>query len=112
MPTSPKSSDEINKAYESENVMKQYGMTLQNGTNVDGLSSKSFFKHAYSSKDFQYCVFASDNIIDGIKKNIQVERRNFLLDATFKVCPYGAFNQFLIIHIEHLEEVSLIIQYF
>lgn len=105
LPTSPTTSDEINKAFESENILKQFGMTLQNEENVDELTSNRFFKYAHSSKDFEYCVFASDNIIEGIKKNIPVERRKFLLDATFKVCPYGKFNQFLIIYVEHLEEV-------
>lgn len=104
LPTTPQSSDDINKAFQSENALKNYGMTLQNETNGDGLSSTPFFKKAYASKQFQYCVFASDNIIKAIKK-IPIERRQFLLDATFKVCPYGVFNQLLIIHIEHLEEV-------
>lgn len=85
--------------------MQQYGTTIQNETNADGLLPKSFFQHAYKSKDFEYCVFASQNIIDGIKKHIPVHRRKFLIDATFKICPYGAYNQFLIIYVEHLEEV-------
>lgn len=106
LPTSPKTSEEIIKAFELQNVMDTYGTTLQNDENADGLSAERFFKYAHSSKDFQYCVFASQNIIDGIKKNIPLRRRKYLIDATFKVCPYGAFNQFLIIHIEHLEEVS------
>lgn len=64
-------------------------MTLQNAEDVGKLKSKEFFKYAYSSKDFQYAVFASDNIIDGIKKHIPKDRRRYLIDATFKVCPYG-----------------------
>lgn len=106
LPTSPKTSEEINLAFQSENVMQHYGMTLHNESYADGLTSTPFFKYAHSSKDSQYCVFASDNIINGIKK-IPVHRRRLLMDATFKVCPYGVFSQFLIIYIEHLEEVIL-----
>lgn len=67
LPKSPQSSEDIIKAFQSVNVMDKYGTTLQNDENVDGLTAKSFFKHAHSSKQFEYCVFASDNIIDAIK---------------------------------------------
>lgn len=106
LPKSPKTCAEIIDALENENVVLSYGMTQQNGENVDGLSSKPFFKKAFECKDFAYCIFVSDNIVDGIKK-IPVARRNFLMDATFKVCPFGQFNQLLIIYVEHLEEVIL-----
>lgn len=113
LPRSPVSAEEIYKAFENENVRSHYGMTIQNGDdNSHGLSSKPFFKHAQkvshenSKKDFEYCIFASENIIDGIKAHIPIDRRKFLIDATFKVCPYGPFSQFLIIYVEHLEEVS------
>lgn len=83
-------------------------MTQQDESDSNSLSSKPFFKYAHESKDFSYCIFASDNIIDGIKERIPIERRRYLLDATFKICPYGKFNQFLIIYVEHLEEVIAI----
>lgn len=104
LPVSPVSCEEIIKAYENEDVKKNYGMTLQNGEDVDKLESKPFFKYAHNGKSFSYVVFSSDNIIESIPR-IPVQRRKFLLDATFKVCPFGPYNQLLIIHIEHLNEV-------
>lgn len=108
LPKSPKTCQEIIDAYKDENVMRKYGTTLQNGEDQDQLTSKSFFKHAHNAKSFSYVVFGSDNIIQSIKTRIPVENRKFLLDATFKVCPYGPFNQLLIIHIEHLNEVTFL----
>lgn len=65
-----------------------------------------FYRGVYRSDAFSYCVFASEAIIRMIDANIEVQRRNYLLDATFKVCPLGEFNQFLIIHIEYMQAVS------
>lgn len=84
-------------------------MTLQNGDDKDKLPPKSFFKHAHNAKSFSYVIFGSENVMDTIKQRIPVERIKILLDATFKVCPYGPFNQLLIIHIEHLNEVCVFI---
>lgn len=83
-------------------------MTLQNKENIDGLEPKPFYETAFECKDFAYCIFASDNIIDGIQKHIPIEKRKYLMDATFKICPFGVFNQFLIVYIEHLEEVHFL----
>lgn len=52
---------------------------------------------------FTFVIFLH-NIIDGIQAHIPIERRRFLIDVTFKVCPYGPFNRFLIIYVDHLEE--------
>lgn len=108
LPKSPKTCQEIIDAYNDETVMRKYGTTLQNGEDQDHLTSKSFFKHAHNAKSFSYVVFGSENIIQSIKNQIPVDKRKFLLDATFKVCPYGPFNQLLIIHIEHLNEVTFL----
>lgn len=106
LPKNPTSSDDVTKAFAMERVMEHYGTTLQNGNDADKLTSKPFFQYAHHSKAFDYCIFASLNIINGIKEKIPVERRQYLMDATFKVCPFGSYNQLLIIHVEHLEEVS------
>lgn len=36
-----------------------------------------------------------------------MDRRNYFMDATFKVCPYGEFKQLLIIYIEYMEQVTI-----
>lgn len=40
-----------------------------------------------------------------MQANIQEQNRHFLIDATFKVCPFGDFKQLLIIYIEHMQKV-------
>lgn len=107
IPKTPTTSSEIIAAYAKEKIKECYGMTKQDGKDPDKLKSKLFFKYAYESKAFSYCIFASDNIISAIEKHIPVERRKYLMDATFKVCPYGIFNQLLIVYIEYLGEVSI-----
>lgn len=107
LPKSPISCEEIIEAYKKEKVIKNYGTTLQNDENCDNLEPKPFFRYAHNAKSFSYVVFASENIIDGIVKHIDVDRRKFLLDATFKVCPFGPYNQLLVIYIEHMGEVNL-----
>lgn len=107
LPKSPTTVQEVIDVYENPNVMQAYGKTLHNEKDSNhGLTKAEFFKHAYESKEFSYCIFASDNIINKIKLNITINRRKYLLDATLKVCPFGVFNQLLIIYVEYLGEVN------
>lgn len=102
LPKSPVTCDEIIKAFEINVVIEMYGTTRHDNTN---LAPTVFYKTTYKCNSFAYVVFASDNIIKGIKSKIPREQRNFLLDATFKICPYGIFKQVLIVYIEHRGEV-------
>lgn len=86
----------IAKSYSDPNIMKLYGTTKTN---------RPFFKTVYECGTFSYCVFASDDIIDKFQEKIPLQRRDFMMDATFKVVPYGKFNQLLIIYITYLERV-------
>lgn len=99
LPKAPLRFAAVAEVYANEDILKMYGMT------VNPRGSKLFYKNVFSSEQFSYCVFASDVIIDGIK-TIPVERRHYLMDATFKVCPFGEFKQLLIIYIGYLERVS------
>lgn len=42
-----------------------------------------------------------------IEKHIEVNKRHYLLDATFKVVPVGPFNQFLIFYVNYIEKVRI-----
>lgn len=77
IPKTPTTSSEIIAAYAKEKIKECYGMTKQDGKDPDKLKSKLFFKYAYESKAFSYCIFASDNIISAIEKHIPVERRKY-----------------------------------
>ncbi|XP_044317503.1 uncharacterized protein LOC123038074 isoform X1 [Drosophila rhopaloa] len=85
--------------FEDENVMNLFGMTKGN-------SPKCFFKKVHVSSSFAYCIFSSDKIIGLIENNIEEKNRNYLIDATFKVCPFGDFKQLLIIYIKHMQKIT------
>lgn len=98
----PKTSEEIQKSFENPDVMENFGFTIrqQNPTR--------FYKTLVIQNNYKFCVFASDEIIELIKSNIAEDQRDYMMDATFKVCPYGDFNQLLIIYIAYCGEVSAI----
>lgn len=58
-----------------------------------------FYKGSHIGEDFSYTYFASDFIIELIKVHFpDTNNREFLMDATFKVCPMGEFYQLLVIY--------------
>lgn len=75
--------------------------------NVEDETNLPFYRMVYNSTAFSYCIFASESVIRNINSNIAIERRNYLMDATFKVVPFGEFKQLLIIHIEYMETVTI-----
>lgn len=101
MPKSPVTAHELAIAFEDENIMKTFGMTKSN-------PPSNFFKKIYQCDAFSYCIFASDKVIALIQANLPVADRHFLIDATFKVCPFGSFKQLLIIYIKYMQKVNYI----
>ncbi|XP_039486740.1 uncharacterized protein LOC120448669 isoform X2 [Drosophila santomea] len=79
--------------------MSRFGMTKGSSPNV-------FFKKLYTSGSFAYCIFSSDKVITLMQANIEEQSRHFLIDATFKVCPFGDFKQLLIIYIKHMQKIT------
>lgn len=54
------------------------------------------------------CTFlVSETIIDLIKKNIDPDRRKYMLDGTFKIVPIGVFKQLLILYVEYHDAVGV-----
>lgn len=100
LPQSPQTAVEVECRFREEEIMKAYGNTVHESPNV-------FFKTVFTSKSFSYCIFASDAIIRNINEYIAIDRRNYFMDATFKVCPYGEFTQLLIIYVEYMEQVTI-----
>lgn len=99
LPPSPTTCKDVQNVFENPDVMALYGTTI-------GQTARTpFFKHAYASDAFSYCVFSSDNIIDQIKAEIEPQKREYLMDSTFKICPFGEFKQLLIIYIGYMEKV-------
>lgn len=85
---------------ESEN-MERFGRTM----NMSG----KFYVGSIVETLFAFHVWASVTTIDVIKKHITPDKRNYLLDGTFKVIPSTSklFSQLLIISIEYKNDVSI-----
>lgn len=86
----------ILEAFSDDNIFDKYGKTA---------SGNKFFKTAYNCANFSYCIYASDDIIDLFHASIPIDQRIFLMDATFKIVPFGVFNQILIIYTAYMEKV-------
>lgn len=97
-PKSPQSYEEIIGAFDREEVMQAFGLTMHD-------TPTKFFKTVQKRNQDVFCVFASDIVINIIKEQISVDRRHILMDATFKICPKGIFKQLLIIYISHSNQV-------
>lgn len=91
-PETPKSVDEIIAYFTNPVIVATSGQTLRD----KGEPTTQFFKHAYESDDFAVCMFASDDVIS-INETISVDRRLFFADGIFKICPYGKFDQLLVL---------------
>lgn len=102
---SPKTIDEINECFQDEYVIDEYSISM-----FKPEEKKLIFKHAFECKDYSYCIFASDAIINMMTEHIPENTRILYLDATFKVVPLGdfSFKQLLIIHIDYLDKVSIL----
>lgn len=98
IPPTPKTADDINKAYVNSAIFDEFGKSLHT-------EPKDFFKTAYECKSFSYCIFASETNIGYITENIAVQNRRYLMDATFKIVPDCSFNQLLIVYVEYLDKV-------
>lgn len=99
-PTNPKDCAEIIAAFENQNIMDSIGRSQH-------VSKYAFFNGAVKTEEHSFCVFSSKHIMDLIEKRIESGRREYMLDATFKVVPIGPFNQLLIFHIKYIQKVRL-----
>lgn len=101
LPTSPRTAEDLRTAFQDDEIMERFGR----GKVGVGETATDFFRGVHVGDEFSYAVFASQRIIELIEHNIVVPRRKYLMDATFKICPYGEFKQLLVIHIEYIESV-------
>lgn len=98
---SPKTPADVSRAFQDEEILKTFGYTKHTG-----IDASTFFKICFDSKDFAYCLFCSDKMINMLKENVAFNtQKKVLVDGTFSVLPIGCFKQLLIIHIEYFEKV-------
>lgn len=93
-PDSPKTVSEILAYFDHESIQLTTGKTLRGDE-----EATLFFKHAFENKDFSYCIFVSDDVVE-IINTIPSDRRLYFTDGTFKVCPTGPFAQLMVISID------------
>lgn len=99
MPPSPKTIEEIISSFANPSIMEEFGKCK---------SGSNFYRGAVESDGNGsgcFCVFASDTIINAITSKMTVDKRHYLLDATFKVVPNSQFKQLFIVHVEYVEKV-------
>lgn len=97
-PRPPKTIQEVIAAFNMKTIMDSFGSSYYD-------KPTPFFKTAFHCEEFAYCIFSSDNIVNMIQRHIAPIRRHFLIDATFKVCPFGEFYQLLIIYVSYVDNV-------
>lgn len=104
-PDSPTSIDEIIAYFNHESIKTTIGKTLRKKDEP----SSDFFKHAYKCEKFAWCLFAADEVIAIIDK-MEIDRRMYYSDGTFKITPYGEFAQVLLLAVDICGQVSALCQ--
>lgn len=104
LPKCPTNVAEIIDAFNNDFVRNNYGLTSRGKESERSM----FYKHAYECDDYSYCCFSSDDVTNAVQHNVDVSRRVYIFDATFKVCPLGPFMQLLIVSINMYGQVSSI----
>lgn len=94
MPTPPTKIEDIHGSFENETVNNAYGRTKHK----EDTEKNQFYRTTHVGDEFSYSLFASQRIIDLIDK-YPVEKRRFMMDATFKIVP-KMFSQLLVIYFE------------
>lgn len=93
LPVNPLTVEQINEAFKNPKILESFGNTL----GEDG-SKDVFFDAAVDTGEFAYSVFSSKKQIELLNEHITDDKLHVLMDATFRTCPLGPFNQLLIIY--------------
>lgn len=105
LPDSPKTIEDIVAAFERPDVEKTIGSS-KHSADIPFYVGCHEEKNQNDEHSFAYCVFKSQYTIDLIDQHIpNKNERDILLDATFKCCPFGPFNQLLLLHFRYQDKV-------
>lgn len=96
-PKRPSTDEEIQKAFENDDISAEFGQTLDKRRPL-------YAGSVVEKNNYAFYVFASFGIIEMVKKHIPPDQRKFLMDGTFKIVP-RRFRQLLIIAIEYKNDV-------
>lgn len=101
-PKLPKNIKDIQLAFGHEDIMKDFGYTLDK-TNL--LYVGTVFKKSYA-----FVVFVSQKVINIIGDAIPPEKRRLLIDGTFSMVP-RQFQQLIVVSVEYKNDVSFYFGY-
>lgn len=92
--------EEIKRSFENENIFKKYGYALD--------EKSKLYVDTILFESHSFCVFQSKAVTEMIKREIDENQRQYLIDGTFKTAA-KPFEQCITISIEYKQEVSLLI---
>lgn len=101
IPRNPTSVHEINEAFKNPEILQHFGYTLGDDDTKD-----IFFDTAIDTGTFSYAVFSSKKQINSLNEYVPDKKMHILMDATFRTCPKGPFNQLLILYARIHHKVS------
>lgn len=101
-PKAPKTADEIMKAYSDPIIAEKFGNNLRN-------SARFYRGTVIIPPKSAFTIFASQQIIDLVKKHIPEGERTYMMDGTFAVVPVASYYQLLIIYIQYKNDVRFYI---
>lgn len=95
-PERPNTHEGVRTKLNEPEVINSYGLTLN--------KQHPFYINSVVEPNYAFHLFASYATINMIKEHIPTEKRNYLMDGTFKVVP-KTFSQLFIIAIEYKNDV-------
>jgi hypothetical protein len=97
-PSSPLNAASVTESFQLGNVNRIFGQSRHD-------VPRQFYKGSLVKPSFECTFFASESIIEIIKTSIPKGKRQYFLDATFKIVPFGSFKQILILYVEYIGKV-------
>lgn len=100
-PERPATHEKVREKFNEPEIVERFGRTMN--------MFEKFYAGSIVETLFAFHVWASFATINIIKSHITPDKRNYLLDGTFKVIPSTSklFSQLLIISIEYKNDVSI-----
>lgn len=90
--TSPKTIEDIRKAFETPSTLNDLGTSLHRDHGL-------IYNHVHKENDFSYCVLSSPKAIELMNNEFEEDERFYLIDGTFRITPMcKIFKQVLIIY--------------
>lgn len=106
LPVNPATPNDIISIFKNSEIMDAFGYTFG-----EGRTKNIFFDGVEQTSQFSFCVLSSKFMINLINTHISDDKIHILMDATFKTCPLGPFNQLLIVYVRKLHQVKFILDF-